>query len=351
MDARRLVLLLAAILCVLSAIVASVSSVVAQEAKPMDAKVIRGVSYVGLAVSDVDQSAAFYGEAARLEEVARDRLEKSAALDVLAGREGVAVESVLLASTNAQTRLMKFDDVSESSVPGPVPVNGPGVAHVCYQSDGKLETYQKFIAAGAKTRGNPELVVLSPRNPVVYAYAHDPDGIMFEVEHIDVAAAETAREGFYRIRHVSLASPDIDRAVAFYSKLLETPSPRRAGGENGLAGEPFDQVSGLPGTRLLMAWFSVRNLELEIVEYLSHPPEPAAPRPVDAPGYNMIVFDTWNLDAAKKLLVEAGGTVETGPEPMDGGTILFGRDPDGNILGFLATEPDSVMSSSRFAKP
>ena len=315
-------------------------------------KVMKGVAYVGVTVSDIEASAEFYSESADLKEVAQGRLEKSVVLDAVAGRKDVAAESRLLESSNAQVRLMQFDSGLATET-GAVSVNGPGFAHVCYRSDQTLETYQKFLARGAKPLGNPEMVTLSSRFPVVYAYSLDHDGIMFEVEHVNLEGVEggESRAGFKNIRHISLASPDMKRAVAFYSVLLATPNPRVVGGEEGLSGEPFDQVSGLPGTRMLMAWFQVGNLEVEVVQYLSHPTEaPNKPRPLTAPGYNMVVFDVTSLAAARELLLEAGGTVVTEPMKMDGGEIFFGRDPDLNLLGFQVVGDDSIVSSKRFQK-
>ena len=323
---------------------------------------VLGVSHVGLTVRDLEASAALYRESAHLAEVARGPLEE-ALVQALAG-SGSTVQTRLLASSNVQVRLMQVGagsatagrphDAEASGASEAVPVNGPGMAHLCYQSDGDLETYQKFVARGAQPLGNPELVVLNPRNPVVYAYALDRDGVMFEVEHIDVAAApeRTPPAGFHRIRHLSLATPDMERALAFYPVLLDNPKPRRLGGDQGLQGEPFDQVSGLPGTRIQMAWFQVGNLELEIVHYLSHPPQdPSGPRPLSAPGYNMVVFDVADLDAAKERLRSAGGEPVSETLAIEGGEIFFGRDPDQNLLGFAVLDEESILSSQRFAKP
>ena len=238
-----------------------------------------------------------------------------------------------------------------SSATGAVPVNGPGIAHVCYQVNKTTGAYQTFLDSGARALGSVAMVQLSERNPVEYAYALDSDGIMFEVEHVDVSQLDLEQPpaNDYRIRHVSLASPDIDSLVAFYGVLLGDQDARRIGRWLKLSGDKADQVSGLPGTELEMAWYQTRNLELEIVQYHSHPTErPANPRPLNAPGYNMIVFEVADLQAARESLLAAGGTTVTDVAPMDGGSIFFGRDPDGNLLGFQTTPPDAVVSSQNF---
>lgn len=313
-------------------------------------KVIRGVNFIGVAVSDIKQSAQFFGDSAKLETVQTGSLDNSVTLDSLAGRKNVTVETALLKSTNAQLRFMQFSNPSPAALNSPeIPVFGPGIAHICFQVAETTNTYQRFLNGGATPIGSAEMVQLNPRNPVVYAYARDRDGAIIEIEHVDFDKVSTKRSNDYRIRHVSLASPNIDRMVAFYSVLMEEPEPRRLGQGGTLAGENFDKVSGQLGTKMEMAWFQVRNLELEVVQYHSHPSErTVSPRPIEAHGYNMIVFDVDDISAAREILLAAGGVIVSEPSSMDGGKVFFGRDPDGNLLGFQAVPTDSKLSSQNF---
>ncbi len=312
-----------------------------------------GVSYVGMSVSDLDAARQFYSSAAGMEEVDAAPWSASPAMDELTGSQGATAETVLLRSTNAQLRLMEFANPSAAAAAaGEVPVYGPGIAHVCFQAAVETETYQKFRANGATPEGAPDLVQINPKNPVWYAYSRDPDGMMFEVEHLDLAQIDLPQPPKYdrRIRHVSIGTPDIKQSVRFYQRLLDYPKPRRVGWWlGGISGETIDQVAGLDGVKLAMAWFQVGNLELEIIQYKSHPTEPpAVPRPPDALGYNMIVFDVVDIETVKAKLVEAGGSVVTDVENRDGGELFFGRDPDGNLLGFLSGGPGSPYSAAIF---
>ncbi len=315
--------------------------------------IVRGVNYVGVSVTDLDRATQLYAAAGDLKFVEENVLSDSAALDALAGREGVIAKSRLMKSVNAQIKFMEFEGSPDATLAMPaVTVNGPGIAHVCYQAKKETGAYERFLAGGATHRGSRQMVQLSERNPVEYAYAHDHDGIMIEVEHVDVAALNLPEppKNDYRLRHVALATPDIDRLVDFYSVFLEEENPRRFGWWFwGLSGEVFDMVSGLKDTEIQMAWFQIRNMELEIAEFISHPTElPAEPRPVDAVGYNMIVFDVSDLEAARVKFLEAGGTLVGDVEPMDGGEILFGRDPDGNLLGMQVVAPSLPVSAQNF---
>lgn len=311
-------------------------------------KIIDGVNYVGVSVSDLDRSVNYYQSAADLSVVEEKLFEDSAILNALAGRQSVTANSSLLRGANAQLRFMQFDNPSTAAMESEaVEVHGTGLVHICFQVAHTTETYQKFLASGATPIGAAEMITLNPRNPVVYAYARDADEIISEVEHIDFGQLTRPKKYDYRIRHISLASHDIDRLVDFYSVLMEEPDPRRLGP---LEGENFDMVSGYEGTKMEMAWFQTRNLEIEIVEYLSHPPAPLRePRPIDAIGYNMVVFDVSSLAAAREKLLAGGGTVVTEVEQLDGGQIFFGRDPDGNLLGFQTVSADAVISSKNFA--
>ena len=315
--------------------------------------IIRGVNYVGVSVSDLEQSAAFYGRPANLEIVDETVLSGNPALDILTGEADTRATSVLMRSANAQLRFMAFEDRSAAANKAAlIGVEGPGIAHVCYQVAKKTKAYDRFLDAGAKTIGDPKMVQLSSRNPVEYAYARDKDGIIFEVEHVDVAKLDLPEPPKidYRIRHVSLATSDMDRIVKFYSAFLGGQEARRAGNWFGLSGEALDKVSGYTDSKVEMAWFQVRNIELEIIQYLSHPPKAPKqfPRPVNALGYNMIMFDVSDLEAARKRLIDAGGTIVSKKTAMDGGQVIFGHDPDGNLLGLQEISDDSVFSSQNF---
>lgn len=314
-----------------------------------DEAVVQGVNYIGVTVADLDRATNLYRVAADLESVTEDQV-PDALIQNFGSGENLRGESRLMKSVNAQLRFMQFSGGSNAASDfSPVPVNGPGIAHICYQVADETLSYQRFLEAGASHIGNRDLVQLNPRNPVVYAYANDIDGIMFEVEHIDFSQVSRPRKNDYRIRHVSIASPNVERMVGFYSVLMEEPEPRRSGIGGTLSGIPFDQVSGLPGTKVEMAWFQVRNLELELIQYHSHPTEtPTEPRPLDAPGYNLIMFDVASLERTVELLQQAGATDITEPMNLDGGQAIFARDPDKNLLGFQLIAADSAYSSRNF---
>lgn len=316
--------------------------------------VIKGVGWVGATVSDLDRTAALYEDAINLEQVNEDAIAQNAAFDQLAGRAGVEAQTRMMRSVNAQIRFMSFANPSEEAIATPrMAVQGPGIMHVCYQVDQETEAYQNFLAGGAQFMGEKEMQQLNPDNPVFYSYSRDFDGLIAEIEHVDITQLDLPAppKNQYRIRHVALATPDIDRLSGFYAKFLGQPRFRRFGQWPFLRmeGEKSDKVAGLEGASAEAAWFQIRNLELEMFQFHSHPTtDRDTPRPIDANGYNMIVFDVSDMDAARDLLLSAGGTIVTEPFPMDGGRIMFGRDPDGNLIGLQVAPTDSFVSSRNF---
>lgn len=312
---------------------------------------IKGVNFVGISVSDLDQSIALYEAAADLEQMKVESALNTSLVGAIPNATGAAIQrSTLLRGANAQLWLMEFAH-QETPPTQAVEVQGPGIAHVCYQVAKHTETYQQFLAAGGHPIGDQAMVQLNPRNPVEYAYLTDIDGAVVEVEHVDLSKLDpgTPVKNDYRIRHVSLATPDIDALVSFYEQLLEEPAPRRVGRLMKLSGEKVDRVSGLADSELEMAWFQVRNLELELIQYHSHPTtRPVSPRGLDALGYNMIVFDVGDLSMVKDLLIASGGSLIASTSGEGEIATVFGRDVDGNLLGFQQLDSDAAFSSQNF---
>lgn len=320
-----------------------------------DNAIIRGVNYVGVVVSDIERSASFYQEFGNTTSVEKGEFHQHSVIDELAGRTGVHASTQLIKSSNAQLRLMEFANPSAAAKTSePVQVFGPGIAHLCFQVAKDTQSYQRFLKAGGTHIGHPE-IQLNPRTQVAYAYAHDLDKSVVEIEHVDVNALMEAGhidappKNEYRIRHISLATPNINRLTKFYSQLLQEDEVRRTSKWMPAKGEMIDRVSGEKGAKLQFSWIQVRNMELEMIQYVSHSTElPEQPRPLDAVGYNMIMFDVSDLKTARDMFVAAGGTVVL-EKNMDGVMTLFGRDPDGNLLGFQTLANNATLSSQNFA--
>ncbi len=313
--------------------------------------IVTGVNFVGVSVSDLDSAESYYSSSIEAETVAQETLEPGNILALLADDDG-ALETRLIRRTNTQLRLMQFAPHSQAGgAHEAVPVQGPGIAHVCFQVAEETDAYNRILAAGATPIGDPELVQLSDNNPVHYGYVKDTDGIITEIEQVDLAKLNLPEppKNNFRVRHVSMATPDLERMIAFYSAFLGGQEPRHVGSLIKVSGDTVDKVSGLQDSKIEMAWFQLSNLEIEIFQYHSHPTTlPDSPRPIDAPGYNMIVFDVSDIESARERLIQAGGSIVTDVGTLDGGEVIFGRDPDGNLIGLQKLPETSVYSAANF---
>ena len=312
---------------------------------------IVGVNYVGVSVDDVDASADFYNVAFDAEILEQGDLDAADLPTKLVPENVDGARSLLIRSSNAQLRLMSFGEAGLNEEYSAVPVEGPGMMHVCFQVAKETNAYARALDAGASSIGAKELVALSSRNPVEYGYIKDTLGIITEVEEVDVARLDLPEppRNEYRMRHVAFATPNLEAMAQFYSVFLGGQEPRRIGNWFNISGENIDKVSGIEGSEIEMAWFQLRNLEIEIAQYHSHETAlPARPRPLNAPGYSIIMFDVANLDAARQRLLDAGGTIVAKRDSFDGVTTIFGRDPDGNLLGLQKLPASSPYSAKNF---
>lgn len=307
-----------------------------------------GVNYVGVVVDDLEASTNLYQSAFAASVVADEPLDLSAWPSEIVPEDLAEARSVLIRSSNAQLRLISFDSQLSGEA---VSVTGPGIAHVCFQAVDTTQPYAKALAAGAQPIGGEELVALSSRNPVKYGYITDPFGTITEVEEVDITQLDLPEppKNTHRMRHVAFATPDLDRLTNFYSSLLGNQEPRRIGHWFRISGDNVDQVSGIEGSEIEMAWFQLRNLEIEIAQFHSHRTERAdAPRPFNAPGYNIIMFDVSDLAKARQRVVDAGGTIVSESVSIDGAATVFARDPDGNLIGFQQLPESSIYSAKNF---
>jgi catechol 2,3-dioxygenase-like lactoylglutathione lyase family enzyme len=133
--------------------------------------------------------------------------------------------------------------------------------------------------------------------------------------------------------HTSITTPDLDRAVAFYSGLLGF--EQRADGQWQVGNQQLDSIVGLEGSaaRLVMLWAG--NTHLEIFEYSAPESRPdGAPMRACDHGYTHICLDVTDIDAEYARLIAAGVEFTTEPVTVFGVRTTYARDPDGNIIEF-----------------
>jgi len=148
---------------------------------------------------------------------------------------------------------------------------------------------------------------------------------------------------FHALNHIGFAVGDLDRSVAFYTRLLGEPPYFQEVYDVAYIGE----MVGYPGAVQYAAFFRIPgqpDLFLELIQYL-HPPAGA----VDMEAYNAgnahLCLATHDLDAAWSHIVEIGGVprsariVTSDYGVYEGARSMFFRDPDGITIQLVELPP------------
>ncbi len=300
------------------------------------ARNVKGVNHIGVAVSDISQALSYYEKATALPRAQVARINPSRQGEVAAGFQQPPPQVAVIQGPNTFIELQAFAG-SAGNPASVVPVQGPGVTHLCYQCPVDYDAYSKFTNAGGIPVSRGDAPVDLGGYGVYYAYIRDHDGIMLEVEQIEQAPFE----GNIWLAHLALVTPDLDRLVGFYTRLLGT-EPYNS--MNKLTGPRADEVTDLDNVLIRAAWFNVGNMVLEIWQYVNPvTPEPKAPRPFEQNGYNKLVFEVDNLRQMFESLQDSVNFLSA-PVEADGIVEVFARDPDGNLFGLIQLPEDSNQS-------
>ena len=287
---------------------------------------VLGIHHIGMVVRDLAAAVDFYRSAAALELVSQKPLGGA--------RPQRPGKTALLKAPNGYVELMQFASAAHAEARS-IPVEGPGMTHLCFQSPVQVGLYDRFkrLQATPVSRGDHP-VDLNGRG-VRYAYARDADNIMFEVEELEAPNFE----GPIWLAHIALVSPDIDRLVAFYQNLFGI---EPYGYANKVVGPRFEEVTGLDNVRIRAAWFNTGNMVLEIWEYvMPATPQVTEPLAYDAIGYNKVAYEVGDLGSERKRLAETGIEFLNEAVVNRGVQEVCFRDPDGNLISLLQTEPEA----------
>ena len=295
-----------------------------------------GIHHVGMSVSDLQASIEFYTEALGISlQAVTEKMQHDN------GNLGFSEpsNSAVLVFPNGYLKLSEYDrsDLPPSAV---LPVKGPGITHVCYQSPTSEDIYQRLMDGGATpvSRGQQPVHLLG--QGVYYAYARDHDGIIYETEHLDHAPFE----GPIWFSHVALVSPDLDRLVEFYSLLFDTEPNRRT---NRASGPRFDEVAGYDDVMIRAAWFDIGNMILEMWQFVNPvTPEPEKPPSIEDLGYNKVAFEVSDLYKEYGRLTALGVAFLSSPTMSVDGWEVCLRDPDGNLISLIQPQTEAGLSVS-----
>ena len=308
---------------------------VSSQSEQRQSKVI-GIHHIGMSVSDLKASVDFYSHALGISAEHLIATQQDSGVSAY----GASSNSALMTFPNGYLKLSEYDrsDLPSTAV---VPVKGPGITHVCYQSPTQENIYQRLMDSGATpvSRGKEPVHLLG--QGVYYAYARDRDGIMYETEHLD----RSPFEGPIWFSHVALVSPNLDRLVEFYGLLLNAEPSRRT---NRASGPTFDEVADYDDVMIRAAWFDVGNMILEMWQFVNPvTPEPKQPPAFEALGYNKVAFEVSDLEKEVERLSEQGIEFLAPLGSSEDGLEACLRDPDGNLVSLIQPQERTGRSVRR----
>jgi glyoxylase I family protein len=142
---------------------------------------------------------------------------------------------------------------------------------------------------------------------------------------------------FSGIHHASFTVSDMDRSIAFYRDVLgmELTWDSKVAGVQ-FKGPVSDAVTGCPGTEQRIAFLSLGESRIELVEFTPTGRPQTDNKPSDT-GSAHICFRTDNMDEVYRRLQTHNVPLHCVPQDNGPAIVIYFRDPDGCILE--ATQP------------
>jgi len=141
-------------------------------------------------------------------------------------------------------------------------------------------------------------------------------------------------KGFH---HAAISTPDLERCISFYTETIGGAVAWEFGWE---AGTPeADEVTGLHNSACRAAMLKIGATFLEVFEYTAPPPaQQTQERPVNNHGITHICLEVTDIHSEYQRLCDAGMFFHSEPKSQDGSSMVYGRDPDGNVVELIEFE-------------
>ena len=138
-------------------------------------------------------------------------------------------------------------------------------------------------------------------------------------------------KGFH---HAAISTPDLQRCISFYTETIGGEVAWTFGWPEGT--HEADRVTGLQNSAAQAAMLKIGDTFLEVFEFSS--PDSAAQsgeRPVNKHGITHICLEVSDIHGEFNRLREAGMQFNCEPQQQDGSSMVYGRDPDGNVVELI----------------
>jgi catechol 2,3-dioxygenase-like lactoylglutathione lyase family enzyme len=289
--------------------------------------------HVGLSVRDMDRALAQWTALTGFAPGTRRSFDRDTCAE--AGLADVALESVHLAGGTAPLELVSLQGPGDPEPPLRS-VAEAGITHACVQAPKETGGFEQLLDAGARPFSVAPVLLSTG---IHYVYAQDDENNVVELEQLGedylAAAPSVVREQPRWLGHVGVCTADIDRATEFWTGAL---------GEDPLARVDFgplpqlDEITGLTGVRTSWSsWLRTGSFNLELWQYAEPRTAPRTrPRPAASLGWHHVALACDDVAAERDRLVGLGASF---PPPGEV-PVLFGHDPDGNLLELVPRTHD-----------
>lgn len=134
--------------------------------------------------------------------------------------------------------------------------------------------------------------------------------------------------------HAAISTPDFDRCVGFYRDVIGC---EEAWSFEWPTGTPAaDDMTGLTDSAARAVMLKLGDTYLEIFEFSSPAPKSRdAERPVCDHGITHVCLLVTDLHAEVERLKSVGMRFHSEPLTQDTGYVIYGRDPDGNVVELI----------------
>jgi len=304
---------------------------------------VQAVAAVGMTVSDVDRSTAFFTNVLGFEKVSEQEL-SGRSFELETGVFGAHARRVTLRLGAEQLQLTEYLTPRGRPIPDDVRANDGTFQHVAIIVSDMAAAYARLRAAGVRhaSTGPQRLPEWNPNAGGIQAfYFRDPDGHFLEILQFPPGKGldrwHRREPLFLGIDHTAIASSDTDRSLALYRDRLEL----RVAGESENYDSEQEHLNGVFGARLRITTLRAQSGPgVELLEYLA--PRNGRPTPPDLSANDLLHWQTTMVAPNVEPLLSLARThvlMLVSPSAVSADQSshrsMLVRDPDGHGLLFV----------------
>ncbi len=139
---------------------------------------VQRISHIGICVSDLERSVAFYRDALGFQ-LLSDLEVSGAETEQLLDLEPVVLHAVYLERDGTRIELLHFEEPGETGAPGPHPVNRLGLTHLSFRVDDLDNAVEAVERSGGRALKRSRID--NPRFQTAALFVTDPDGLRIEL--------------------------------------------------------------------------------------------------------------------------------------------------------------------------